>query len=252
MSEFRQLLTANQPVAGEAFEELQRRISAADEKLLSHSASLGKVLLGAVADRLGRKRLLIVPDGRLQLIPFQALSLPDETGSSVALLERHEVTYEPSASALGMVRQAKALRKIGSGSVALFANPVFDADDPRVTQTKTQREVGPEGQASQLVKQALRDVGQDTTTIPPLPASREEADAIFSVVPWLSGLKAIDFQASRSTIGHTDFGQYRIVHFATHGFVDYQHPELSGLVLSMVDEKGTHRTASCACMTSTT
>jgi len=237
VSEFRQLLTANQPVNGEAFEELQRRIAEAKKNLLSHSANLGKILLGPVAGRLSNKRLLIVPDGRLQLIPFQALTLPDETGSSVALVERNEVTYEPSASALGIVRQAKALRKTGSGSVALFANPVFDANDHRVTQTGKQNGSSSEGQA-QLVKQALRDVGLETTTIPPLPASREEADAIFSVVPWLSGLKAIDFQASRSTIGQTDFGQYRIVHFATHGFVDYQHPELSGLVLSMVDEKG--------------
>ena len=29
-----------------------------------------------------------------------------------------------------------------------------------------------------------------------------------------------------------------MVHFATHGLVDSEHPELSGLVLSMVDEEG--------------
>lgn len=238
VEEFRQLLTANQPVAGESYEELQRRIANANQQLLSHSAKLGKVLLGPVADRLGSKRLLIVPDGRLQSIPFQVLTLPDTTGSPVALIEKHEVAYEPSASALATVRQANASRKNGSGSVAVFANPVFDANDSRVKQTSSEKRNGPNGQA-QLVRQAFRDVGYDTATIPPLPASREEADAIFSVLPWLSGFKAIDFQASRTTIGQTDFTQYRIVHFATHGFVDYEHPELSGLVFSMVDEKGT-------------
>jgi CHAT domain-containing protein len=59
-----------------------------------------------------------------------------------------------------------------------------------------------------------------------------------SVVPWRSGLKAEGFEASRATVTRPDLSQYRIVHFATHGFVDYQHPELSGLVLSLVDEKG--------------
>lgn len=238
VEQFRELLTANQPVAGETYEELQRRIASADQQLLKHSAKLGRVLLGPVADSLGDKRLLIVPDGRLQSIPFQALTLPDITGSPVPLIEKHEIAYEPSASALGTVRQANALRKSGSRSVAVFANPVFEANDPRVQQTQSETGSGPTAHA-QLVRQAFRDVGKDTATIPPLPASREEADGIFSVVPWLSGLKAIDFRASRSTIAQTDFTQYRIVHFATHGFVDYEHPELSGLVFSMVDEKGT-------------
>lgn len=31
---------------------------------------------------------------------------------------------------------------------------------------------------------------------------------------------------------------YRIVHFATHGLLNDQHPELSGVVLSLVDEQG--------------
>jgi CHAT domain-containing protein/predicted negative regulator of RcsB-dependent stress response len=237
VEKFRQLLTPNLPVAGEASEESQPRIAKANQLLLSQSANLGKMLLAPVADRLANKRLLIVPDGRMQSIPFQALTLPDITGSPVALVERHEIAYEPSASALATVRQANALRKRGSGSVAVFANPVFDANDPRVKQGGSEKGSGSNGQ-SPLVKQAFRDVGYDTATIPPLPASREEADAIFSVIPWLSGLKAIDFQASRGTIGQTDFTRYRIVHFATHGFVDYEHPELSGLVFSMVDEKG--------------
>jgi CHAT domain-containing protein/tetratricopeptide (TPR) repeat protein len=237
VDKFRQLLIGNQPVAGETYEELQRRIKETDKGLLGHSTNLGKILLGPVADKLGNKRLLVVPDGRLQSIPFQALTVTEGTGSTVALVERHEVIYEPSASALGIVMRANAQRKSGAGSVAVFANPVFDADDPRVKRTRSETTNDLKGQA-QLVKQALRDVGQEAARIPPLPASREEADAIMSSVPWLSGLKAVDFQASRNTIGQTDLSQYRIVHFATHGFVDYQHPELSGLVLSMVDEQG--------------
>ena len=37
---------------------------------------------------------------------------------------------------------------------------------------------------------------------------------------------------------HPDLGQYRIVHFATHGLLDNHHPELSGIVLSLFDEHG--------------
>jgi CHAT domain-containing protein len=35
-----------------------------------------------------------------------------------------------------------------------------------------------------------------------------------------------------------DLAHYRIVHFATHGFVNDRHPDLSGLVLSLVDRQG--------------
>ena len=35
-----------------------------------------------------------------------------------------------------------------------------------------------------------------------------------------------------------ELSRYRIVHFSTHGLLDSRHPELSGLVLSLVDETG--------------
>jgi CHAT domain-containing protein len=35
-----------------------------------------------------------------------------------------------------------------------------------------------------------------------------------------------------------EVGQYRIVHFATHGLLNNEHPELSGVVLSLVDQAG--------------
>jgi CHAT domain-containing protein len=58
------------------------------------------------------------------------------------------------------------------------------------------------------------------------------------MAPWRSGYQALNFDANSASVNDTDLSQYRVIHFATHGFVDYQHPELSGLVLSMVDEKG--------------
>jgi CHAT domain-containing protein len=35
-----------------------------------------------------------------------------------------------------------------------------------------------------------------------------------------------------------ELSRYRMVHFSTHGLLDSRHPELSGLVLSLVDEAG--------------
>ena len=59
-----------------------------------------------------------------------------------------------------------------------------------------------------------------------------------SVVPWRTGFKALDFEASRATLSTPNFGQYRILHFATHTMIDSEHPESSGIVLSLVDPQG--------------
>jgi CHAT domain-containing protein len=51
-------------------------------------------------------------------------------------------------------------------------------------------------------------------------------------------LEAVDFEASKATATGGSLNQYRIVHFATHGLINSRHPELSGIVLSLVDEQG--------------
>ena len=71
-----------------------------------------------------------------------------------------------------------------------------------------------------------------------LPFTRSEAEGILSMVPRGSGLQALDFQASRETALSRELGDYRIVHFATHGLLHSEHPELSGIVLSLVNEQG--------------
>ena len=51
-------------------------------------------------------------------------------------------------------------------------------------------------------------------------------------------MQALDFEASRTTALRPELGEYRIVHFATHGLLNNIHPELSGLVLSLVNKEG--------------
>jgi CHAT domain-containing protein len=86
----------------------------------------------------------------------------------------------------------------------------------------------------------LRDVGilRNGAGIPRLPSSRIEADAILAITPDGTGMKATDFQANRVTATSRELRQYRIVHFATHGLFNSEHPELSGIVLSLIDEQG--------------
>ena len=49
---------------------------------------------------------------------------------------------------------------------------------------------------------------------------------------------ALGFDANRGAAMSPNLADYRVVHFATHGLADSDHPELSGIVLSLLNEKG--------------
>jgi CHAT domain-containing protein/Tfp pilus assembly protein PilF len=95
--------------------------------------------------------------------------------------------------------------------------------------------------SASLLTRSASDLGFDRNgklSLPRLRYTREEADAIYAVTPAAKGLEATDFRANRSTATSPDLANYRIIHFATHGLLNSQHPELSGLVFSLVDKNG--------------
>ena len=55
-----------------------------------------------------------------------------------------------------------------------------------------------------------------------------------------AGLGALDFRASRAMATSDELGNYRIVHFATHGLLNSEHPEF-GTCAVLVDEQGARR-----------
>jgi CHAT domain-containing protein len=71
-----------------------------------------------------------------------------------------------------------------------------------------------------------------------LPSTQREAQAILSLVPPGQGFHASGLAASKELVIQGRLSGYQIVHFATHGVVDTEHPQLSGVVLSLVDGQG--------------
>ncbi len=184
------------------------------------------------------------------------------------LILEHEIVYLPSASVLALHRRELATRKPAPYPVAVIADPVFDNQDDRVArakgnssqQRKDAAKIKPDTKASPKlnaqnsavtadaakdtspIASALRDVGLDPTQpLPRLNHSREEATAILEAASSRQSLSALNFKASRETATSPELSKYRIIHFATHGILDLEHPELSGIALSMVDEKGQSR-----------
>lgn len=233
------LLTARQPRPGESAPARGARIARADRMLRRQSAALGKMLLGPAAAHLGTtwrgKRLLVVAADVLEYLPFTALGDP---ATAQPLIAGHEVVNLPSASVLAVLREGAAERARPPKTLAVFADPVFEPDDPRVSRTE-RREAAGGGSPADRALRSFESVGE--TRLPRLtrlPFSRQEARAISGLVPPAARLEATDFEATRVAATSGALGEYRLVHFATHGFLNSEHPELSGLVLSLVDRDG--------------
>lgn len=211
-------------------------------------AALGSLILGPVADRLAgvwkRHRLAIVATGALEYVPFAALRVPSTPPAgrkpsprTRRLVEEHEVVSLPSASVLDLLRREEAGRRPAPLPLALFGDPVFEATDPRVDRKPGAPAGGP---ARELSPELLRATHGATARggLARLPFSRAEVDAIGALVPSKAVLRATDFRASRDLAVGGALARYRILHFATHALLNTEHPELSGLVLSLVDEHG--------------
>lgn len=194
--------------------------------------ALGEMLLGPIADLLQGQRLVVIADGALHFVPFAALALPR---SGQPLLMRHEVVYLPSASVLALQRREFAGRPTPPKTVAILADPIFDRRDPRLAEggeaTGEGAIVPAEARARQAALLEWGDLGR-------LPHTRREAESIAALVPMDQRLLALDADARRSRVMGDELSDYRILHFATHGFINPRTPELSGLVLSRHDRDG--------------
>ena len=228
------LLTARTlNVPNETLEQRRQRLELADAEYAKASAALSRLILGPVAAELKDKRLLIVCDGVLQYIPFAGL--PDPTATDTRpLIVAHEVVTAPSASVVGLLRQETANRKPASKMVAVLADPVFSNNDPRVAAARLGHPTPVDKSASTYALRSGTEPGLDG--LRRLRFSRQEADEIARLAGSDSKLKAVDFAANRTLATSGELSQYRVVHFATHGIINSDHPELSGIVLSLVDE----------------
>jgi len=263
-----ELLTArNQHSAGESPQGRVARLNQAEAEYQKVSNSLSQMLLGPVATELETKRLIIVSDGALQYVPFGALPAPQATLSTqdekqdlnvqprVAagvsrsdtryrpLIVDHEIVVLPSASVLHVLRRELGGRTPARKSVAVLADPVFSPDDPRLQRAPRHVSKQIDQSGAQVQDSSPSDVERSAlesggTVFRRLRFTRQEAEAVTALTLADDSLKAVDFAASRAMATSPELRAYRIVHFATHGLLNNHNPELSGIVLSLVDPAG--------------
>jgi CHAT domain-containing protein/tetratricopeptide (TPR) repeat protein len=233
---FREALLPIETKADEAPIDYLRRRAAARSALTLQSRQLAKLLFGTV-HLPPQKRLVIVPDGPLQYLPFAALSFAENGHVGVPLVELHELVMLPSASALVALRRAADQRPRPADELTVFADPVFEpSGKPKPAAIPSSSE----SPRSRALTRALNDLG-DSQWIPSLPGSRNEALAIQKIAGPERTRLVMGFEANREAIMGGSIARQRIIHFATHGMMDTRHPEMSGLVLSMFNKKGEYQ-----------
>ena len=176
------------------------------------------------------KHLMVIPAGALHTVPFGLI--PGTDGKP--FLVSHSVIHLPSASAWIHLRRRQRARPIAPNLLALVADPVFEADDPRLSQEGHVYALDPSHTSPTHLARAA--------SLRRLPATLNEARLIADLVEEVTNrprppiYHGVD--ASRDFVSSGQLRSYQIVHLATHGLLDTEDPALASLVLSLFDAEG--------------
>lgn len=189
---------------------------------------LGAAMLPPPDALAGARRLVIVPSGELFRVPFAALPWPVDgsppgaatTIATAPLLERFEVVLLPSSSVLAASRSRSEGRSTPSRRLAIFADPVFGAEDHR------------------LEGQELPPRPASALDLPRLPATADEAASVAEAMDHPSNWRVLGHGARRDNVLGGALAEFRNLHFATHGIAHGERPELSSLILSQITADG--------------
>lgn len=211
------------------------------QRLDEATERLSQLVLSPLADELKAQRLIVVADGPLHYIPFQLLPAPN--GAREPLIANHEIVNAPSASILGRLRQETRQRGPSTKLLAAFGDPVFPANYAEF-KAPGAGELVASAQANEIEpwRRVWRDVSRTADnpspeTLQPLTYSKFELQRLKDL-GGPAAFVARGFDASRESLGRLNLSQFSVLHFATHGLLDPEHPEFSGVVLSMVNPSG--------------
>ncbi len=191
-----------QPVAG----------SVRAQSFTELGSAIYKCLLAPFQTQLAQvRRLVISPDGALAYLPFETLS-----NNGVALLDTVDIAYVQSLAVHQELTTRARSPNVSGPALLTLADPDYTLATAKVSPSRT-------------LPRFLA-----AANWPSLPGTRVESSALLRLFP--GGQQWLGAQASRKELDKLQrsgaLKQYRILHFATHGYVD---DDRSALVLSMLD-----------------
>jgi CHAT domain-containing protein len=186
------------PLVSAYLSEVKAKHSAQDQAHRLHD-----VLLDSIPEARSKEQLVIIRDGRLHLVPFDALLDHDNR----YLLESRTVVYSPSATSFFLLRTAAQPKDSERTVLAVGGIPY---DHSNLTQSAVTR-------------------GYSSTALSNLPGSREEALAAAAAFPSRSRTLLLGDSATESAFKKES--NRRVIHLAVHGIANETQPERAALVL---------------------
>ena len=196
-------------------DELEQAVTQYRSEILKQKTDLALAqqlfngLLGGIPEFKEKQALIVVPDGKLHLLPFAALA---DNGQYV--LASHLVSVVPSGTVLHILgHRAEQVEKTNLPYVGVAA---WTTNAPPHT----------------LLASIHRAVsGPERSELVALPESRHEVEAIAADLPKPSTI-LLGANATETNFKQLPLGQFSVIHLALHGYVDPEIPDRSALVFA--------------------
>lgn len=205
-----------------ALHQSWRSLDRRGDERLSRGRALASRLFRSHGDAAPAAGLWIVPDGALHLVPMALLAQlawPEMPAGAAVVI--------PALSALVSERSAARLTE---HTIAIVADPVYEADDPRIHAS-----LPVEGGSRTDTASTIRD----RAGLRRLPSAEAEARELAALVDDpAERLMLTGPEASRVNLAGAALDRYRIVHFATHAVADSRDSALATLELSRFGADG--------------
>jgi CHAT domain-containing protein len=178
----------------------------AKKQAQDEARGLYDILLAPIQEAREKPNLIIVRDGPLHLLPFDALV--DTSGRYAA--EYHTIVYSPSATASYLAgRSEKTPGRTPHGLLAIGGVPYNRGELKEVPATR----------------------GYDETALSDLPASKDEVLAADAAIPDRANTILLGPKANEAAFKRSALSEYRILHLAVHGFASLSDADQSALVM---------------------
>jgi CHAT domain-containing protein len=185
--------------------------------------------------------LVIIPDGKMALIPFETLLTkkniqnPNDFSQYPYLIKQYNISYSYSAELYHRTLPKKQTKEVEVTSLHdwLALAPVFDREKTGVTSLRTREMLS---NLDSFSNDSVNTRGRllNGRYISSLPGTKEEVKKVFKQFDRKDkkALVQLHEKASEEYVKSGKLKKFKFLHFASHGIVNTKKPELSGIILA--------------------